>query len=157
MPHGSASQSGEHNGNYKHGGKGTKLYNVWRAMRKRCALKTDTHYKRYGGRGISVCEDWKSFLAFKKWVDNNGNYCPENCRWVDRKTQANNLEVTVKIKVIDTEKTLHEWADFLGINPYTLYDRLRAGWPPERALFECVSLNKYEHQKKALEGMKNGN
>lgn len=72
MPHGSASQSGEHNGNYKHGGKGTKLYNVWRAMRKRCALKTDTHYKRYGGRGISVCEDWQSFLAFKKWADENG-------------------------------------------------------------------------------------
>lgn len=70
------------------------------------------------------------------------------------KTVANNLEVTVKIKVIDTEKTLHEWADFLGINPYTLYDRLRAGWPPERALFERVSLNKYEHQKKALEAMK---
>lgn len=168
MPHGSASQSGEHNGNYKHGGKGTKLYNVWRAMRKRCSLKTDAHYKRYGGRGISVCEDWQSFLAFKQWanengykegltidrIDNNGDYCPENCRWVDRKTQANNLEVTVKIKVIDTEKTLHEWADFLGINPYTLYDRLRAGWPPERALFERVSLNKYEHQKKALEAMK---
>lgn len=112
---------------------------------------------------------WQSFLAFKQWanengykegltidrIDNNGDYCPENCRWVDRKTQANNLEVTVKIKVIDTEKTLHEWADFLGINPYTLYDRLRAGWPPERALFERVSLNKYEHQKKALEAMKN--
>lgn len=57
-----------------------------------------------------------------------------------------------------------EWAEgnqwetpitlFLGINPYTLYDRLRAGWPPERALFERVSLNKYEHQKKALEAMK---
>lgn len=67
---------------------------------------------------------------------------------------ASILEVTVKNKVIDTEKTLHEWADFLGINPYTLYDRLRAGCPPERALFERVSLNKYEHQKKALEAMK---
>jgi len=72
MPHGSTSQAGEHNGNYKHGGKGTKLYNVWCSMRKRCTLKTDTHYKRYGGRGISVCEDWQNFLTFKKWANENG-------------------------------------------------------------------------------------
>ena len=51
MPHGSASQSGEHNGNYKHGGKGTKLYNVWRAMRKRCALKTDEAWNRRADNG----------------------------------------------------------------------------------------------------------
>ena len=72
MPHGSTSQAGEHNGNYKHGGKGTKLYNVWCSMRKRCTLKTDTHYKRYGGRGISVCEDWQNFLTFKKWAKRDG-------------------------------------------------------------------------------------
>ena len=89
--------------------KGSKLYKVWHSMICRCELQKDTGYKHYGGRGITVCKEWHSYESFKKWamqsgykenpgrniltidrVNNDGNYCPENCRWVDMKVQASN-------------------------------------------------------------------
>lgn len=86
-----------------------RLYKVWLHMRERCNNSHAPNYKYYGGRGISVCEEWNDFEKFKEWsifsgysskskygqctldrVDVNGNYEPENCRWVDMKTQARN-------------------------------------------------------------------
>lgn len=89
----------------KHGGKGTRLYSIWKSMRYRCSNEKSNNYRYYGGRGISVCEEWKNdFLAFKQWAESNGysdeltidrinvdgNYEPNNCRWATFREQRMN-------------------------------------------------------------------
>lgn len=85
------------------GFKVTKLYNVWVAFRQRCTNPNNKGYKNYGARGVSVCKEWDSFPVFEEWAyangyvedaelsidreDNDGDYTPDNCRWVDRYTQ----------------------------------------------------------------------
>ena len=166
MPKTIKSQKCENNGHYKHGGKGTKLYEVWCSMKSRCYNITSKSYSRYGGRGISVCEEWKeSFIAFRNWayvsgykeglsldrIDNNGNYEPSNCRWVTMKEQANNQNHTLKIEYKGKIKPLTEWAEILGIKRHTLYQRIyKKGWTIERAFTEKVSLDRYHRKLKEL-------
>ena len=103
--------------NKKHGMHGTNLYNRWKSMKGRC---NDKNNPVYGGKGITVCEEWKNdFEAFYKWsiengyspelqidrIDGNGNYEPNNCRWVTVKVNMENRESTKKVVVTEKGKS----------------------------------------------------
>ena len=100
--------------NTTHGGTGTRLYSIWRNMERRCYYKPGPKYKYYGARGITVCKEWlDDFNVFKTWAlsngyddsltidrkDNNGNYCPENCRWVSRTVQIINRRSKEEVRM----------------------------------------------------------
>lgn len=125
------------NHNLKHGMYKTKLYNVWYGIKRRCLHKNDPHYENYGARGISVCDEWKDdFLAFYNWaiengydenkklsidrINVNGNYEPNNCRWVTMKTQQNNRRNNHRITYKGETKTLQQWAEHFNFNSRTL-------------------------------------
>lgn len=96
---------------------GNHIYNIWRGMRSRCYSTKSTQYANYGGRGISVCEEWHDFTTFAEWaynndiaidkqidrIDCNGNYTPSNCRFVSPIVNANNKRNT-RYVVIDNER-----------------------------------------------------
>lgn len=133
--------------NTKHGYKHARLYRIWCGMKKRCYNTKYEYYNRYGGRGIAVCEEWKSsFINFKNWaikngykdnleidrIDNNGNYEPNNCRWEDRINQVRNRSNTIKLKNNGEEKTLIEWCKKYNINYKLAHARYKKGWNFEK-------------------------
>ena len=135
--------------NTKHGGKGTRLYEIWKNMNRRCRDQRAVNYERYGGRGISVCEEWKnSFKAFQNWalangyrddlsidrIDNSGNYEPSNCRWETATAQSNNRRSNHTLTVNGETHTIAEWARITGIKQGNILARVRLGWSPEKAL-----------------------
>lgn len=134
----------------KHGLSKTRINNIWFDMKARCYNKESINYKNYGGRGITVCNEWKNdFLAFYNWaikngyndtfsidrINVNGNYYPDNCRWVDIKTQSNNRRNNHLITYNGITHTLSEWAEIKGIKVSTLTMRLKHyGWSIEKSL-----------------------
>ena len=139
--------------NTTHNKSQTKLYRVWASMRERCFSPLCKGFPYYGGRGISVCDEWNSsFQVFYDWaigngyceglsidrIDVDGNYCPENCRWVSKNIQANNTQKNVRIEYNGEVHTIGEWANILGIEYRTLWMRLRRGWSVEKAFQEVV-------------------
>lgn len=125
-----------------------RLYCIWRGIKQRCLHpSTDKQKKDYFNRGITVCDEWKNYNIFQTWalengyaenltidrIDNNGNYCPANCRWVDIKTQANNKRNNHFITYNGKTLTLAQWARELGLKYNTLNERLRKGWSVEKA------------------------
>ena len=126
----------------KHGLMNTKLYAVWRSMKQRCFDENSSSYFRYGGRGITVCDEWKDdFQAFYDWsmangyreglsidrIDVNGNYEPGNCRWATMKKQANNRTNNTIVEYNGVSKTLSEWAEFYNISYDIFLKRLEGG------------------------------
>lgn len=125
----------------------SKTYKTWTQMKARCYNSKTDGYKNYGGRGISVCERWrqsfKDFLADMGLkpdgksldrIDNNGNYCKENCRWATKKEQQNNLRKSVFIEAFGKRQTMAQWADETGISVNKIRSRVRSGWAPNDIL-----------------------
>lgn len=127
---------------YASGPNKTKIYVVWRNIKRRCLSESSTFYPDYGGRGITICDRWvNSFENFltdmgempssKHTIerkDNNGNYEPGNCVWATRKEQANNRRSSVFIEFNGERKTIAQWADHVGIAMKTLHKRISDGW-----------------------------
>jgi hypothetical protein len=120
-----------------HGKSYHPLFPIWRAMIQRCQDQKSNNYDLYGGRGISVCDRWldvNNFIAdmsngYKKGlqidrIDNNGNYTPENCRWVTRKENCNNRRSNKLIEYKGVKRNITEWTEILGIRKAVLTYRL---------------------------------
>lgn len=132
-----------------------RLYQIWASMKDRCSNPNNSNYKWYGGKGISVCDEWKNnFETFYNWsiengyiedaerglytidrIDTEGDYAPSNCRWVDTKKQSRNKTNNHYLTYNGVTKTLTDWADEVGILATTIDSRIRKhGWSVEKAL-----------------------
>jgi hypothetical protein len=126
----------------------TAEYNTWVAIKKRCYSQTDTGYDNYGGRGITVCSEWRDdFDAFYRdmgprpegtsidRIDNDKGYSKENCRWATREMQNTNKRSNRHITALGETRLLKEWAEHTRINRTTLAYRLsQLRWSPDRAM-----------------------
>lgn len=143
-----------HIGNPKHNQSYTRVYRIYAKIKRRCFVQDDPAYDRYGGRGITMCDEWKnSFESFSNWayangykqeysidrIDNNGNYCPENCRWTDPITQGNNKRNNKYYTYNGTTKTLSEWCREKNMSYKVVWYRLSHGWDFEKAITTLVA------------------
>lgn len=132
---------------FRHGLVKCAEYLVWVGMTRRCRSHRSDCYERYGKRGIAVCERWKDFPNFyadmgprpSKYhtierVNNNGDYCPENCMWLHRSLQARNRRTSVWIEFGGKKLILSEWSRLTGLPNTTLRQRMKRGWSTERLL-----------------------
>ena len=142
--------------NKKHGMSKTRIYKEWKGIKERCLNKNNHAYKNYGGRGITICDEWlgeNGFEYFCDWAmqngyqdnltierkDVNGNYCPENCCWIPLGEQALNTRNNVYLEYNGESKPISRWAKEYGINYQVFHNRVRnLGWSMERALHEPV-------------------
>jgi len=135
----------------KHGnggkkGQRTRAYHSWDGMIQRCTNPNFKQWKDYGGRGITVCEEWRDFSNFLSdmghppegftidRIDNNLGYNKDNCRWVSRKEQQRNRRNSHKITIDGREKSMIDWAEEFGILIGSVHNRLQRGWTELEAL-----------------------
>lgn len=124
-------------------------YSVWKDMIYRCYNPKNQWYHRYGARGITVCDEWReSPIPFCEWavnsgykkgvsldrIDNNGNYSPENCRWVDFEYQSNNTCRNLFITLNGKRQTAGQWDKEFGLKPSTMASRVRHGYYDRRGI-----------------------
>jgi len=133
---------------YKHGECSSLEYHSWSSMIERCCNEKHPQYSYYGGRGITICRRWReSFASFLSdmgkrpspkhsidRIDNNGNYCPENCRWATSKQQSRNRRSNILLSHNGIIATAAEWEEIMGINQNLICRRIKAGWPADKAL-----------------------
>lgn len=131
----------------KHGESGTRLHGIWKGIINRCNPK-NTHSLHYGDRGITVCDEWRKYENFRDWarnhgyeedltierIDVNGDYCPENCKWIPFSEQPRNTRNSIIVTHEGVSAPVSWWADTKGLKRSSVYDRIRRGVPPEIAL-----------------------
>lgn len=143
----------------KHSESNTRLYKVWKGIKRRCYNANDSQYKNYGGRGIKMCQEWKdNYIAFRDFmlskgydetlpfraqtierIDVNGDYEPCNCKLVTMKEQNINKRCNHKVTYKGVTKTLTEFADELGLDAENLYNRINNyGYSVEEAIEKPV-------------------
>ena len=130
--------------NTRHGETRTRLHNLWLSMKARCQNPNNKSYHNYGGRGVTVCDEWSnSYESFRDWALANGyadnlsidrlnndmGYSPDNCRWVTFHQQQNNRRNNRVIEFTGKSMTLAEWAREIGVSHKTLHQRFRYGGP----------------------------
>ena len=169
------SRRGQHKPQARHvnpdGFHGTdRLYRIYISMVVRCDRPEHPTYKHYGARGISVCDEWKNDnLNFYYWainngykenltldrIDVNGNYCPENCRWVDWVVQNNNLRSNRRMTANGETHTLAEWSRITGLMPRTIANRIdQQGWSVEKAINTPLRVIR-SHKKEVIDDGRN--
>lgn len=130
-----------------HGKSNTTEFRIWSLIKSRCFCNTDRMFKYYGGRGITVSPEWvRSFETFLKdmgnrplggsidRINNNGNYCKENCRWATKIEQANNKRTNKLHTYKGLTLTSADWSRIAGISSQLFYTRMKRGWSFEKTI-----------------------
>lgn len=132
-----------------HGLSETRLYSIWCNMKARCNNPKVDSFKYYGAKGITVCDSWRKFENFFKWanetgyndgltierIDVNGDYKPENCKWIKPEEQSLNKTNSHHLTISGNKKTIKEWSSESGIKYDTIERRINAyGWSAESAV-----------------------
>jgi hypothetical protein len=133
--------------NRRHGLSRTRIHNLWWAMITRCTNPNSHAFKDYGGRGIKVCDRWRTFENFYAdmgerpdgksldRINNDGDYEPENCRWATHSEQHSNRRSCHRLEAFGRNLTLTEWSVTTGVPVGTLWARIcKLGWPATKAL-----------------------
>lgn len=140
--------AGEKCARYVHGETKTRLHKIWESMIARCEYEKHPHYAGYGGRGITVCDEWHRYIEFRDWaithgynddltidrIKNEKGYDASNCRWVTMREQQNNKRSNHIVYLGEIGHTISEWSEILGIGKTTIRMRLESGWSDEDAL-----------------------
>lgn len=146
----------------------TRLYHVYAGMKSRCFNKSLKTYKNYGGRGITICDEWKNnFINFYNWamengykegltierIDNDGNYEPKNCKWIPKSEQPNNRRMNYKFTYDGKTQNLAEWCKELGLDYKRTHSRIyKQKWDFEKAITTPCDVSK---RNKKVRGNKN--
>lgn len=137
-----------------HGHSRERLYQVWSNMRARCRSPQHHAYKNYGARGVTVCPEWdSSYEAFRSWaysngykedaprgactldrINNDGPYCPENCRWVSMSEQRANQRRVMLLTYNGVTKPAAQWSIEAGLERHVVGNRIKKGWSVEAAI-----------------------